>query len=169
MPTSYAFPAMDLHYHSWEHHSPPFPTTSTRIATADQPSVLPGTQRSARTSSDIARSGSYVHPFLVGHRYASITLEMFLITYLFYCNYLLCVIVLNVAYLFRARFLWQVNKNKKEFLFCPYGQKKFRNLENVIDNGLPAILIYGLATFSQIKHLVENTVFQRKIVPTFSF
>ncbi|GMY21750.1 E3 ubiquitin-protein ligase RFI2 [Fagus crenata] len=67
MPTSYAFPAMDLHYHSWEHHSPPFPTTSTRIATADQPSVLPGTQRSARTGSDIARSGSYVHPFLVGH------------------------------------------------------------------------------------------------------
>lgn len=75
MPTSYAFPAMDPHYHSWEHHSSPFPTSSSRIAAPDQPSVLPGTQRSARTSSDIPRSGSFMHPsFLVGHRYASINL-----------------------------------------------------------------------------------------------
>lgn len=66
IPTSYAFPAMDLHYHSWEHHSSPFPTTNSRIAAADQPSILPVTQRSARTSSDIPRSGSFMHPFL-GH------------------------------------------------------------------------------------------------------
>ncbi|XP_075657506.1 E3 ubiquitin-protein ligase RFI2 [Castanea sativa] len=68
MPTSYAFPAMDPHYHGWEHHSSSFPTSSSRIAAPEQPSVLPGTQRSARTSSDIPRSGSFMHPsFLVGH------------------------------------------------------------------------------------------------------
>lgn len=72
IPTSYAFPAMDLHYHNWEHHSSPFPTTNSRIASADQPSILPVSQRSARTSSDIPRSGSFVHPFVVGHRYAFI-------------------------------------------------------------------------------------------------
>ncbi|KAF5454102.1 hypothetical protein F2P56_023790 [Juglans regia] len=67
MPASYAFPGMDLHYHGWEHHSSPFPTTGSRIAAADQPSILPATQRSARTSSDIPRSGSFMHPFVIGH------------------------------------------------------------------------------------------------------
>ncbi|KAG5232404.1 E3 ubiquitin-protein ligase [Salix suchowensis] len=68
IPSSYAFPAMDIHYHSWEHHSPPFSTTGNRIGNADQPSPPPVTQRSARTSSDLPpRSGSFVHPFLVGH------------------------------------------------------------------------------------------------------
>ncbi|KAI5587234.1 hypothetical protein POPTR_005G024700v4 [Populus trichocarpa] len=68
IPSSYAFPAMDIHYHSWEHHSPPFSTTGNRIGNADQPSVPPVTQRSARTSSDLPpRSGSLMHPFLVGH------------------------------------------------------------------------------------------------------
>ncbi|KAJ6883433.1 E3 ubiquitin-protein ligase RFI2-like [Populus alba x Populus x berolinensis] len=68
IPSSYAFPAMDIHYHSWEHHSPPFSTTGNRMGNADQPSVPPVTQRSARTSSDLPpRSGSFIHPFLVGH------------------------------------------------------------------------------------------------------
>ncbi|KAA8545183.1 hypothetical protein F0562_019928 [Nyssa sinensis] len=70
MPT-YAFPAMDLHYHSWEHHSPPFPTTSSRIGGADQPSVPSLTQRAARANSDIPRSGSFMHPFVVGHSSAA--------------------------------------------------------------------------------------------------
>ncbi|KAJ6683064.1 hypothetical protein OIU74_021173 [Salix koriyanagi] len=68
IPSSYAFPSMDIHYHSWEHHSPPFSTTGNRIGNADQPSAPPVTQRSARTSSDIPpRTGPLPHPFLVGH------------------------------------------------------------------------------------------------------
>ncbi|KAJ4828367.1 hypothetical protein Tsubulata_027388 [Turnera subulata] len=67
IPNSYTFPAMDLHYHSWEHHSPPFSTSSSRIG-SDQPSIPPVSQRSARSSSDLPRSGgSFMHPFLVGH------------------------------------------------------------------------------------------------------
>ncbi|KAL2950335.1 hypothetical protein AAZX31_20G222600 [Glycine max] len=71
MPTSYTFPAVDLHYHSWEHHSPPFSTASSRLVAADQPSVSPGSQRPARGGSDVPRSGSFMHPFLVGHRVGS--------------------------------------------------------------------------------------------------
>uniref|UniRef100_A0A5B6ZH19 RING-type domain-containing protein n=1 Tax=Davidia involucrata TaxID=16924 RepID=A0A5B6ZH19_DAVIN len=71
MPTSYTFPAMDLHYQSWEHHSPPFPATSSRIGGADQPSVPSVTQRAARANSDIPRSGSFMHPFVVGHSSAA--------------------------------------------------------------------------------------------------
>ncbi|XP_059652391.1 E3 ubiquitin-protein ligase RFI2 [Cornus florida] len=71
IPTSYAFPAMDVHYHSWEHHSSPFPTTSSRIGGADQPPVPSMTQRAARANSDVPRSGSFVHPFLVGHSSAA--------------------------------------------------------------------------------------------------
>ncbi|BFG36902.1 hypothetical protein CerSpe_231760 [Prunus speciosa] len=68
IPNSYAFPAMDLHYHSWEHHSPPpFSTTNNHIGGADQGSIPSVTQRSARPSSDLPRSGSFMHPFLVGH------------------------------------------------------------------------------------------------------
>ncbi|XVF57524.1 hypothetical protein PTKIN_Ptkin06aG0212400 [Pterospermum kingtungense] len=60
LPTSYAFPAMDLHYHGWEHHSPQFSTSSSR---SDQPSNPPVNQRSIRSS-----SGSFMHhPFVVGH------------------------------------------------------------------------------------------------------
>lgn len=69
MPTSYAFPAMDLHYHNWEHHPPPFSTSSTRTGGSDQPSIPPISQRSTRSSSDMPRSGSFMHPFVVGHRY----------------------------------------------------------------------------------------------------
>lgn len=67
IPNSYAFPAMDLHYHGWEHHSPPFSTSSSHVGNVDQPSIPPVTQRSARSSSDLPRSGSFMHPFLVGH------------------------------------------------------------------------------------------------------
>ncbi|KAK8543020.1 hypothetical protein V6N13_136433 [Hibiscus sabdariffa] len=67
MPTSYAFPAMDLHHHSWEHHSPLFSTSSSRIGSSDQPSNPPISQRSTRSSSDIPRPGSFVRPFVVGH------------------------------------------------------------------------------------------------------
>ncbi|XWS42372.1 hypothetical protein CRYUN_Cryun16bG0009000 [Craigia yunnanensis] len=63
IPTSYAFPATDLHYHSWEHHSPPFSTSSSRIGSSDQPS---NPDRSTRSSSDMPRFGSFMHPFLVG-------------------------------------------------------------------------------------------------------
>ncbi|KAJ4955893.1 hypothetical protein NE237_012676 [Protea cynaroides] len=65
---SHAFPAVDLHYHSWDHHSPPFSTTNGRIGGVDQPSVPSATQRSNRGDSDsIPRSGPFVHPFLLGH------------------------------------------------------------------------------------------------------
>ncbi|XVE89635.1 hypothetical protein DITRI_Ditri20bG0011800 [Diplodiscus trichospermus] len=67
IPTSYAFPAVDLHYHSWEHHSPPFSTSSSRISSSDQPSIPPVGQRATRSSSDVPRSGSFMHPFVVGH------------------------------------------------------------------------------------------------------
>ncbi|XP_039028082.1 E3 ubiquitin-protein ligase RFI2-like isoform X2 [Hibiscus syriacus] len=67
MPTSYAFPAMDLHYHSWEHHPPPFSTSSSRVGSSDLPSNPPISQRSTRSSSDMPRPGSFMHPFVVGH------------------------------------------------------------------------------------------------------
>ncbi|EOY11513.1 RING/U-box superfamily protein isoform 2 [Theobroma cacao] len=67
IPTSYAFPAVDLHYHGWEHHSPPFSTSSSRIGSSDQPSIPPVSQRSSRSSTDMPRSGSFMHPFVVGH------------------------------------------------------------------------------------------------------
>ncbi|KAK3041957.1 hypothetical protein RJ639_002265 [Escallonia herrerae] len=67
MPTSYAFPTMDVHYHSWEHHSSTLPTTSSRMGGADQPSISSMNQRAARANPDPPRSGSYVHPFLVDH------------------------------------------------------------------------------------------------------
>ncbi|XP_019158637.1 PREDICTED: uncharacterized protein LOC109155394 [Ipomoea nil] len=64
---TYAFPGVDVHYHSWDHHSSAFPTTSSRIGNADQPSIPPVPHRAARTNSDIPRQGSFVHPFLVSH------------------------------------------------------------------------------------------------------
>ncbi|KAM7469792.1 hypothetical protein LguiA_007975 [Lonicera macranthoides] len=75
-PTSYAFPTMDGHYHSWEQHHPSatFPTTSSRIgggATDQTPVQSIMTQRAPRPNSDMQRSGSYVHPFIVGHSSAA--------------------------------------------------------------------------------------------------
>ncbi|CAL0300103.1 unnamed protein product [Lupinus luteus] len=66
MPTPYAFPALDVHYRSWENHSPPFSTATGHLLAPDQPSVSPGTQRSARGGSDVPR-----YPFLVGHSSAA--------------------------------------------------------------------------------------------------
>ncbi|XP_054801864.1 E3 ubiquitin-protein ligase RFI2-like [Prosopis cineraria] len=71
MPASYTFPAVDLHYHSWEHHSSPFSTASSGPGTADQPSISPASQRPARGGLDTPRSGSFMHPFLVGHSSAA--------------------------------------------------------------------------------------------------
>ncbi|KAM7478269.1 hypothetical protein LguiA_026482 [Lonicera macranthoides] len=66
--TSYAFPTMDVHYQSWDHHhSSTFPMTSSRIGGSDQPPIPSMTQRAARANSDISRSGSFGHPFVVGH------------------------------------------------------------------------------------------------------
>ncbi|XP_039022370.1 E3 ubiquitin-protein ligase RFI2-like isoform X2 [Hibiscus syriacus] len=67
VPTSYAFPAVDLHYHNWEDHSPPFSTFNGRISSSDQPSNPPVSHRSARSSSDMPRLGSFTSPFVVGH------------------------------------------------------------------------------------------------------
>ncbi|KAF7817924.1 E3 ubiquitin-protein ligase RFI2-like isoform X1 [Senna tora] len=71
MPTSYTFPAMDVHYRSWEHHSSPFSTASSRVGAADQPSVSVVSPRPARGGSDVPIAGSVMHPFLVGHSSAA--------------------------------------------------------------------------------------------------
>lgn len=68
MRSSYAFPTMDIHYHSWEHHFPPFSTSNGRVGPVDQPSVPPVLQRSARATLDMPRTGSFMHPFVAGHR-----------------------------------------------------------------------------------------------------
>ncbi|KAA3487235.1 Sterol-regulatory element binding proteins intramembrane protease [Gossypium australe] len=67
IPPSYAFPAMNLHYQGWEHHSPPFSTSNRRIGGSGQPSIPPVSQRSARNSSDMPRPGTFTHPFVAGH------------------------------------------------------------------------------------------------------
>ncbi|XP_076925647.1 E3 ubiquitin-protein ligase RFI2-like [Bidens hawaiensis] len=62
MPNSYALPTMDIRYHSTL-----FSPSNNRVGGADQPSmpsVRP--QRPVRNNADVPRSGSYVHPFLVG-------------------------------------------------------------------------------------------------------
>ncbi|KAI9099008.1 hypothetical protein K1719_024775 [Acacia pycnantha] len=71
MPASYTFPAVDVHYHNWEHHSAPFSTASNRLSAADQPSISPASQRPVRGGLEIPRSGSFMHPFLVGHSSAA--------------------------------------------------------------------------------------------------
>ncbi|CAA3001656.1 E3 ubiquitin- ligase RFI2-like isoform X1 [Olea europaea subsp. europaea] len=70
IPGSYVFPSMDAHYQNWELHSSSFGTGS-RIGGADQPLIPSVTQRTLRTSSDIPRPGSFMHPFIVGHSSAS--------------------------------------------------------------------------------------------------
>ncbi|XP_068662319.1 E3 ubiquitin-protein ligase IPI1-like [Aristolochia californica] len=68
VPTSHTFPAVDIHYHGWEHHSPP----NSRINGADQTSVSSTTMRPTRPESDgLPRTGSFIHPFLLGHGSAS--------------------------------------------------------------------------------------------------
>ncbi|GMI79342.1 hypothetical protein like AT3G05545 [Hibiscus trionum] len=65
VPSSYAYPAVDLRYHNWEHRSPPFSTSSGRVGSSDHPSNPPVSQRSARSSSDMPRS--FMRPYVVGH------------------------------------------------------------------------------------------------------
>ncbi|KAK4427633.1 E3 ubiquitin-protein ligase RFI2 [Sesamum alatum] len=67
VPSSYSFPSMDVHYHSWEHSSP-F-AASSRFGSTDQPSIPSVTQRAARNSSDIPRPG--MQPYIIGHSSAS--------------------------------------------------------------------------------------------------
>lgn len=67
MSTSYTFPTVVLHYHSWDHHSSYFSAASSPLGATDQPSVSTSNQRLPRGGSEVPRSGSYVHPFLVGH------------------------------------------------------------------------------------------------------
>lgn len=71
IPGSYAFAAMDPHYHSWEHHSLPVSAPGSRLGGSDQPSVPSLTQRSSRAHSDIPRPGSFVHPFIASQRVGS--------------------------------------------------------------------------------------------------
>ncbi|KAA3473612.1 transcription factor family protein [Gossypium australe] len=55
IPPSYVFPAMNLHYQSWEHHSPLFSTSNCRIGGSGQPSIPPVSQSSGtRTASAVA-------------------------------------------------------------------------------------------------------------------
>ncbi|KAI3770557.1 hypothetical protein L6452_01694 [Arctium lappa] len=61
IPNSYALPTMDVRYHTL------IPTSGSRVGGADQPSmpsVMP--RRPVRTNPDMPRSGSYMHPFVVG-------------------------------------------------------------------------------------------------------
>ncbi|XP_021772863.1 E3 ubiquitin-protein ligase RFI2-like [Chenopodium quinoa] len=67
MPTSYAFAAMDPHYHGWEQQSLSFSSNGNRLGASDQPSAPSLTSRSSRVNSDLSRSGSFVHPFVVSH------------------------------------------------------------------------------------------------------
>ncbi|XP_057540109.1 E3 ubiquitin-protein ligase RFI2-like isoform X2 [Amaranthus tricolor] len=67
IPTSYTFAAMDPHYHGWEHHSQSFPANGTHLGASDQTSAPSLTTRSSRINSDIPRSGSFVHPFIISH------------------------------------------------------------------------------------------------------
>ncbi|WJX85380.1 hypothetical protein P8452_67840 [Trifolium repens] len=67
MSTSYTIPAVVLHYHSWDHPSSHFSSGSSHLGAAEQPSVSQSNQRPTRGSSEAPRSGSYMHPFPVGH------------------------------------------------------------------------------------------------------
>nr|AGZ15397.1 zinc finger RING-type [Phaseolus vulgaris] len=71
MPTSYTFPAVDLHYHSWSLYSFFFCPANQGLGTEDQTPVSPGSQRPARVGSEVPRSRIFMHPFLVGHSFAA--------------------------------------------------------------------------------------------------
>lgn len=61
------FPAMNVQYQSWGHHSPPISANRNHLNGIDQAS-LPPTLRSNRVEADaISRSGPFAHPFLHGH------------------------------------------------------------------------------------------------------
>ncbi|OVA02647.1 zinc finger protein [Macleaya cordata] len=66
--TSHAFPAGDLHYQIWDHHSPPFSAPGSHVGATDQGSVPSAAIRSTRGDSDgPPRSGSVLHPFFLDH------------------------------------------------------------------------------------------------------
>ncbi|XP_016737757.1 uncharacterized protein [Gossypium hirsutum] len=73
IPSSDAFPAMNLHYQSWEHHSTPFSTSDRQIDGSSQPSIPPVSQRSARNSSDMPSPGTFMHPFVAGNSFGTRT------------------------------------------------------------------------------------------------
>lgn len=65
---SHAFPAVDLHYNSWDHHSLSFAPASSRMNAADQAPVSSAIPRSTRADSDgVPRAGAFTHPFFLGH------------------------------------------------------------------------------------------------------
>jgi len=68
-PTYYSVTAMDPHYHNWERHSLPFLASASRLGGPDQPSAPPATHGSSRANSDSPRSGSFIHPSILSHRY----------------------------------------------------------------------------------------------------
>ncbi|KAG9159247.1 hypothetical protein Leryth_023119 [Lithospermum erythrorhizon] len=70
-PSSYTFPGVDVHHHSWEQHFSPFIAGNRRVVGPDLPSISSVNQLSARTTTEIPGSGSFVPPFLVGHSYSS--------------------------------------------------------------------------------------------------
>lgn len=66
--TPHAFPAINVQYHSWGRHSPPFSLSSSHINGADPASVPPQTLRSSHVESDpITRSRSFPHPLIFNH------------------------------------------------------------------------------------------------------
>jgi len=86
IPGSYAFAAMDPHYHSWEHHSLPVSATGGRIGGSDQPSGPSMTQRSSRSHPDIPRPGSFVHPFIASQRYGLRAILFFVLFFGFFVS-----------------------------------------------------------------------------------
>uniref|UniRef100_A0A1D1XRC5 E3 ubiquitin-protein ligase RFWD3 n=1 Tax=Anthurium amnicola TaxID=1678845 RepID=A0A1D1XRC5_9ARAE len=65
---SHSFPSIDIHYHSWEPHSPPYSNPNSRISGTEQASVPSATMRSTMLDSDgHLRPGSFLHPFVIGH------------------------------------------------------------------------------------------------------
>ncbi|GAA0164830.1 hypothetical protein LIER_39862 [Lithospermum erythrorhizon] len=66
--SSYTFPAMDVHYHSWEHHSSTLPMNGLISGFDQTPHSL---EMADGPNSEIARPGSYMHPLIVGHRAGS--------------------------------------------------------------------------------------------------
>ncbi|KAK4771580.1 hypothetical protein SAY87_032112 [Trapa incisa] len=66
-PGPFVFPALNLHYHSLEHNSPPFSTSHARPGGPDPPSVATTSRRSLRTLADRPTSGSFMHPFVASN------------------------------------------------------------------------------------------------------
>lgn len=72
---SHAFPSVELHHNIWDHHSPPFSPTSSRIINGtDQAQVSSIMLSLLRSDSDgVPRIGAYTHPFYLSHGSSSRT------------------------------------------------------------------------------------------------